>query len=133
MKIMTREEQQLLLIDISARLRYGVKFALSDNNIYTMKGIDLIVTNEGDWKYAVTAKGISPIEIEYIKPYLRTMSSMTEEEYKELQDSYWCGSGINQYTEFGCIDWLNEYHFDYRGLIKKGLALEAPEEMYKIK
>lgn len=30
------------------------------------------------------------------------------------------------------IDWLNTYHFDYRGLIEKGLALEAPEGMYEI-
>lgn len=28
------------------------------------------------------------------------------------------------------LDWLLAYHFDYRGLIKKGLALEAPEGMY---
>lgn len=30
------------------------------------------------------------------------------------------------------VDWLNEHHFDYRGLIEMGLALEAPEGMYKI-
>ena len=30
------------------------------------------------------------------------------------------------------FDWLNSRHFDYRGLIKKGLALEAPEDMYKL-
>jgi hypothetical protein len=35
---------------------------------------------------------------------------------------------INSY-----IDWLNKHHFDYRGLIEKGLALEAPEGMYSIK
>ena len=29
------------------------------------------------------------------------------------------------------VDWLNAHHFDYRGLIDKGLAFEAPEEMYK--
>jgi hypothetical protein len=29
------------------------------------------------------------------------------------------------------FDWLNAHHFDYRGLIEKGLALEAPEGMYK--
>ena len=32
---------------------------------------------------------------------------------------------------YSTIDWLNEHHFDYRGLIEKGLALEAPEDMYK--
>ena len=28
-------------------------------------------------------------------------------------------------------DWLNKHYFDYRDLIKKGLALEAPEGMYR--
>ena len=144
---MTQEEKQLLLKDICARLQYGVKFTLSGDNIYTMKGIDLIVTDEGNWEYAVTAKGIIPIEIEYIKPYLRHISSMTEEELNECVIK----SGI---ADIKCptiktfqdrlqhcinwfiadtkeIDWLNMHHFDYRGLIEKGLALEAPEGMYK--
>lgn len=29
------------------------------------------------------------------------------------------------------IDWLLAHHFDYRGLIPMGLALEATEGMYK--
>jgi hypothetical protein len=31
------------------------------------------------------------------------------------------------------IDWLNVHHFDYRGLIPMGLALEAPKDMYNTK
>lgn len=87
-----------------------------------------------------------------IKPYLRPMSSMTKEELKELNDKY--GSiayffiqeppyyyGLQaQHSDIGSIeisefseiyDWLNAHHFDYRGLIPMGLALEALEEMYK--
>ena len=134
---MTQEEKQLLLKDLCARLRYGVKFTLSDN-IYTMKGIDLIVTDEGDWEYAVTAKGIEPIEIEYIKPYLRSMSSMTEGERNEYFDFRNQELQRVAFAEVGresaiaeISDWLNEHYFDYRGLIEKGLALEAPEGMYK--
>ena len=41
--------------------------------------------------------------------------------------------GTNFETDYTVIDWLNSHHFDYRGLIKKGLALEAPEGMYNIK
>lgn len=127
---MTKEEKQLLLKDICARLQYGVKFTLSGDNIYTMKGIDLIVTDEGNWKYAVTAKGIIPIEIEYIKPYLRPISSMTEEEKAELYQK--TGFKIDDCILWlSAIDWLNEHHFDYRGLLNKGLALEAPEDMYQ--
>ena len=59
------------------------------------------------------------------------MSSMTEEEYKEwrtLNDLITIdGVLVIDATQ---IDWLNAHHFDYRGLIEKGLALEAPEGMY---
>lgn len=34
-------------------------------------------------------------------------------------------------TFYEYTDYLNAHHFDYRGLIEKGLALEAPEDMYK--
>ena len=56
------------------------------------------------------------------KPYLRPMSSMTEEEEKEYHDAR-----SDYYDDLGTYDWLNAHHFDYRGLIEKGLALEAPE------
>ena len=124
---MTQEDKGVLLKDLCARLPYRVKFTLSGDSVYTMKGIDLIVTDEGDWEYAVTAKGIEPIEFEYIKPYLRPMSSMTEDEESEFEETL-------QYTQYTLesYDWLNKHYFDYRGFIEKGLALEAPEEMYEI-
>ena len=56
------------------------------------------------------------------------MSSMTEEEkleYVVVWDSR------QPYLPTEAMDWLNAHHFDYRGLIEKGLALEAPEGMYK--
>ena len=77
-----------------------------------------------------------PWDIEYIKPYLRPMSSMTAEEYKEYDSkrSHICDE-YNRYCfeTVESIDWLLEHHFDYRGLIEKGLALEALEGMYNIK
>ena len=83
-----------------------------------------------------------------IKPYLLPMSSMTEKEYETFPIPYsfdsfstWNNTilseviegtqiliGIDEITEI--IDWLNAHHFDYRGLIEKGLAIEAPEDMY---
>ena len=153
---MTEEErQQLLLKDLCARLPYGVKFEFTRDNVRIAKGIDLRVTDEGKWEYFVTSKGASAVEITEIKPYLRSMSSMTEEERREF--SIFTGKtevyiqqirldadsmanpiiGGNKCVYWGlfdrCIDWLNAHHFDYRGLIKKGLALEAPEGMYKTK
>jgi len=140
---MTNEEKQLLIKDLCQRLLYGVKFACN-KNIYTAKGLDLIVTDEGDWEYAVTAKGIEPIEIEYIKPYLRSMSSMTKEEIEEcsqLQEDtihvrfYKYDEGYEKTIDLPyfaiLVDFFNSHHLDFRGLIPMGLALEAPEDMYK--
>ena len=130
---MTQEDKSLLLKDLCARLPYGVKFACN-KNVYTAKGLDLIVTDEGDWEYAVTAKGIAPIEIDFIKPYLFPMSSMTETQCYELasirsgfQD---CWKYIKtpiplSICNFEQIDWFHKNHFDYRGLIEKGLAIDA--------
>lgn len=79
------------------------------------------------------------------KPYFRPMSSMTKEELKELRDIFNCGLDFNEwgfdildsdYHSFSyleictIIDWLNAHHFDYRGLIEKGLALVAPDGIY---
>jgi hypothetical protein len=131
---MTQEHKDLLLKDLCARLPYGVKFACN-KNIYTAKGLDLIVTDEGDWEYAVTAKGIAPIEIDFIKPYLFPMSSMTEEQKVEFDkmaeldmeytitqiknDSLIWTSGLNRYN------WLIKNHFDVYDLIPMGLADDA--------
>ena len=124
---MTREYKELLLEDLCARLPYGVKF-MYNKNIYTIKGLDLIVTDEGDWEYAVTAKDIAPIEIDFIKPYLFPLLSMTDEQKMFLKQQNWCiaisTSGTVETTVEG-IDWLNKNFFDYRGFIEKGLAIDA--------
>lgn len=123
---MTQEEKELLLKDLYARLSYGV-----------------IVRVEHDWfenevppydcKLSIKSHKIlddfckSPLFSELIiKPYLRPMSNMTEDEKEELRTLKW--TKLEHYT----VDWLNEHHFDYRGLIEKGLALEAPKGMYNI-
>ena len=89
---MTQEHKELLLKDLCARLPYGVKF-MCNKNIYTTKGLDLIVADEGDWEYAVTAKDTAPIEIDFIKPYLFPLSSMTEEQQINL--TKFVANGIN--------------------------------------
>ena len=65
-----------------------------------------------------------------LKPYLRPMSSMTEEEKKDYNSKFE-GRDFSWEIYYGSTDWLNEHHFDYRGLIPMGLALPAPEGMYK--
>ena len=119
---MAQEDKELLLKDLCARLPYGVKFTCN-KNIYIAKGIDLLVTDEGNWEYAVTAKEIAPIEIDFIKPYLFPLSSMTEKE-KLMYEGLMIGTDNISYM-LDVIDWLNKNHFDYRGLIDKSLALDA--------
>ena len=133
---MTQEEKQLLIKDFCARLPYGVKVSytsLLDNmpKIWDVVGfpvagcVDIMVT--GKYRF-------SCVPIEEIKPYLRPMSSMTDEEKKEYRIE--CNRVLSMPFKingpYPIDDWLNAHHFDYRGLIEKGLALEAPEGMYKI-
>ena len=128
---MTQEEKQLLLQDLSARLPYGVMCRISNNDILPLKDIfiDGVVGNKGQLGFGLTKYGRIFQEIDEIKPYLRPMSSMTEEEkeeYKKLQTNYEFGYFDNPKS----IDWLNKNMFDYRRLIQDGLALESPEGMY---
>jgi hypothetical protein len=76
-------------------------------------------------------------DINDCKPYLRPLSSTTEEERAEFYKvgglmSHKVETDTYVLTAFSpeAYDWLNAHHFDYRGLIEKGLALEAPKEMY---
>lgn len=119
---MTEQDKQLLLKDLCARLPYGVKFEFTRDNVRIAKGIDLGVTDDGKWEYFVTSKGASAVEITEIKPYLRPLSSMTEKEKKELS---------NYENSVQRTDFFYSHHIDCRFMIEKGLALIAPEDMYK--
>ena len=135
---MTQEDKELLLRDLSARLPYGVFVKVIDHNdkAYTSNERLLVIENvrtdcEGvPFLFKVT-NVYTPVDITEIKPYLRPMSSMTEEELAEWQ--FELDMDIDGYCipSYPALDWLNTHHFDYRGLIEKGLALEAPEGMYK--
>lgn len=145
---MNQEGKQLLIKDLCARSPYGVKATTTSNGwsgVYTVSGykdgriyLDCPVYDEGDDGWL----------IESVKPFLRKISSMTEEEEiefsnifrkwfdKELfilsEEPFWeyALSQINYSISHELFDWLNAHHFDYRGLIALGLALEAPEGMY---
>lgn len=127
---MTPQDKQLLLKDLCARLLYGVKMS-NINAIHN--GLDLppITIDINDYK---NSNPLILINSGFI-PYLRPMSSMTEEEIKEFHhmasmERDYLGDD-NFYTHYQMIDWLYAHHFDFRGLIPMGLALEAKEGMYK--
>ena len=126
---MTQEEKQLLLRDLCTRLPYGVKVHITNEWFY-----DKIEPYDRRLDCDVI-RSIRANEYT-VKPYLRPMSSMTEDEQRTL-DSMCNGvemvsrlSGLKMFDK--AFDWLNEHHFDYRGLIEMGLALVAPEGMYEI-
>ena len=133
---MTSEEKALLLQDLSARLPYGVKFAITNEKTDTLKSI------------GITKFGLIPINLFYkkplfylinefgnieYKPYLRHLSSMTEEERKEYK--HLVAFSGNPEGSANLVDWLNKKMFAYRTIDGKdmfelGLALETPEGMY---
>ena len=124
---MTQEEKNLLIKDLCARMPDGVIAYASEINkngiitdvniLYNMVNLDDI--DSGKYEL-VPLFGIKPYlcPISSIKPYLRPMSSMTEEEKEEYDKTFDWDYGV-QGTPF---DWLNTHHFDYHGLIEKGLA-----------
>ena len=110
---MKKEDKELLIKDLCARLPYGVY--VNYKNVENKEGIIML----------------NPYNIQHIysgwwkkyKPYLRPMSSMTEEEKREY--SLTKTLSIVDYPTLESFDWLNKNHFDYRGLIPKNIALDC--------
>ncbi len=137
---MTQEEKELLLKDLCARLSYGVKCCYDilsgEIKIDTLICTNRVIIGHGFYWDTYFENCNEDIPLEAVRPYLRPMSSMTEEEYNELKkiSSYYGLApfeDIHNWTpDYNLIDWLNRKMFDYRDLIPKGLALEAPEGMY---
>lgn len=126
---MKNEEKELLFKDLCGRLPYHVrvKVWLADGD--TEEGPLDLQHNYGD----VLLDAFYYEKITKIRPYLRPMSSMTEEE-KDYYDSITYTEDETHFKGVWCktvVDWLNSHHFDYRGLIPMGLAIEAPKDMYK--
>jgi len=118
---MTQQDKDLLLRDLSARLPYGVKININGEEDTLLElGVDTGWIN-------------ASYDIDDVRPYLRSLSNMTEEEYEEYYNiSYGMNNIGSKYKYYDLCDWFNKHHFDYRGLIEKGLALEAPEGMYNL-
>ena len=134
---MTREEKDLLLKDLSARLPYGVIVETPKGKGHVCDINLTIFGNEAGVNIKATSR--DKFDIEDIQPYLFPLSSMTEEQYNSfIIVSGWDGDYEDiKRGKFSCIgyigldyiydtiDWLNKNHFDYRGLIPEGLAIDA--------
>lgn len=124
---MTKEERQLVIKDLACRLPYNVVVGCTEDDepdtffkcILTGEMLQTVIYGTEYFNYT---------------PFLRPMSSMTKEEKEEYDDLL---MGVNDgcenidYMPYNCMqytDWLNSHHFDYRGLIDKGLAIEVTKE-----
>lgn len=105
---MTQEQKdkELLLKDLCARLPYGV---FMGNKEWNRKPYQLTCD---EVQYMMMSDDYEDV------PYLRPMSSMTEEEAEEYCNNAELGIGSS-------VDWLNKKMFDFRGLIPKDLALST--------
>lgn len=114
----TEQDTELLLEDLCTRLPYFPMLQIDEDGhkhnepLYSCVAIS-------QWEWTINDEYI----LEYVRPYLRPMkpSEATEQELKEIEviDS-----------DYQSVDWLNAHHFDFRGLIEMGLALEASTGMY---
>ena len=113
---MTQENKELLLKDLCSRLPYGVKVSTPDDvsRTITRMNIDRNLIEVGNYIDDVYV-------LSDIKPYLFPLSSMTEEQIKEWR--YTLSSDGN--ITYDTVDWCNENHLDYRGLIPMGLAIDC--------
>ena len=138
---MTQEQKVLLLKDLCARLPYGVKIKLGDNP----EVFDLEYRIRFAVMYGYSDKLEDVLGINYIKPYLFPLSSMTEEQKKEIskrynyhnpyqlcveitnhREGYWDDDNSCNLQDYLWLeDWFNKNHFDYRGLIPIGAAIDA--------
>lgn len=133
---MTQEEKELLLKDLCARLPYGVKFGIGSAKLGRYDLTDIDVKKE-----KVRYSNGLYADLERCKPYLRPMSSMTEEEKRHISKMMCLRTYDNGvvydmtypvYTPYyvmeDCLSYLCSIHVDYSGLIKKGLAVEVTKE-----
>jgi len=154
---MTQENKELLLKDLLARLTYGVMCSIKGyEEKYWDSNFGRHITNSIDKPVRITGVSIGKDCIELdslgisevygyndfggLKPYLRPMSSMTEEEkldYTSIDNrAYCCPQNFAHIPATDRIDWLNKKMFAYRTINGKdmfelGIALKAPEGMYK--
>ena len=138
---MTQEEKEFLLKDLCARLPYGVIIQIPELFYPQRKITEKLVTINDLWHF-----NDDGTYIEDVKPYLRPLSSMTEEEIEEAKtngciiyhDTSPKNRGLMVIASPKGFDWLNKKMFAYRTIDGKdmfelGLAIEAPEGMYNTK
>ena len=116
---MTQKEKDKLLQDLCARLPYDVKVQHEDG----VFNIDYISSMYGELHLDIIDN--YTIDVSEVKPYLFPLSNISDEQYKEYCELE--HSGDMEHLSIPLLDWCNKNHFDYRGLIEMGLAIDATE------
>lgn len=156
---MIQEEKQLSIEDLSARLPHGVIVDIKYNKEHGSSD-RLRICDEGHSVLNTDILGLYIQDEIYIKPYLRPLSSMTEEEKRDLVEHYKfyydeCSEGISNgiysaqfnRTVYQMVyendieditKWMDTHYFAWRTLngndmFELGLAIKAPEGMYNFK
>ena len=135
---MTKEETELLVKDLSARIAYGVMLKTPSGNGY----LSDIHHTISDWRIGVevTTTKRCVYSIDEVKPYLRSFDSIEMEESDRIEEMVfpmetWDGempAVVKVYDAPKLLDYYDRIMVDYRDLIEKGLAIEAPEGMYDL-
>lgn len=141
--MITKEEVDLLFQDICGRLKYEVKAKVygwdEDEGEVELHLKIYSIDTDGYVRFEANDYGVNYLAVDDCLLYLRPMSSMTKEEKLELCKRAYVPDEMKTLEEKikvieinakNASDFYNEHYFDYRGLIEKGLALEAPEGMY---
>ena len=135
---MTQEDKELLTKDICARVLYGVKaqYYDSENECLDIDTIEYVDISRKEPEVGIGQYGI---DIDKVKPLLRPLSSLTEQEIIELgkidmKRIIFSSRHLTYHLDGEIVDWFNKNHIDFRGLIPNGLAIAVTEDnnQYKL-
>lgn len=135
---MTEENKELLLKDISARLPYGVKAYVKNwSNFKTYEDVYVVKSTFPSLNEVHVQSEIGSLDVligyyDYeFKPYLFPMSYIDDNEklFAEYITTLTYDSNTHSAAPtIKTFDFYNKYHIDYRGLIEKGIALDATDK-----
>lgn len=169
---MTQNETDIIKREVAARLPYGlmVKYDLGNSYPYPKIGCVYLWHHNGfcsiymvdkypeNWFPPVKSESVC--HWENVRPYLRPLTEMTEQErisfyeyclgyndddfaeltkfgndiqppFTQFATGYALIENVYRFSDIAHIsEWFNQHHFDYTNLIGRGLALTAPEGMY---
>ena len=118
---MTKEEKDLIFQEICERLPYR---PLVKDIYYNLRPVPVWLVDSSKQEVRLFADE-DWTSVENVRLYLRPLTSMTEEEKAELFQLMGNGNDIQR------VEFYDSHHLDKRGLIYKGLALEASTEIYE--